>query len=63
MKTEYIISSLGTRESKWSSATKGHQHRKNLSRQRLLASFETMIGLRQGDSLSTLLFNLWMEKI
>ena len=30
---------------------------------KLLPSFETMIGLRQGDSLSTLLFNLCMEKI
>jgi hypothetical protein len=30
---------------------------------KLSSSFETMIGLRQGDSLSTLLFNLCMEKI
>jgi len=29
----------------------------------LSPSFETVIGLRQGDSLSTLLFNLCMEKI
>jgi len=29
----------------------------------LSTSFETMIGLGQGDSLSTLLFNLCMEKI
>jgi len=26
-------------------------------------SFETMIGLRQGDSLYSILFNLFMEKI
>jgi hypothetical protein len=30
---------------------------------KLSPSFETVIGLRQGDSLSTLLFNLCMEKI
>jgi len=30
---------------------------------KLSPSFETMIGLKQGDSLSTLLFNLCMEKI
>jgi len=30
---------------------------------KLSPSFETMIGLRQGDSLSTLLFNLCMGKI
>jgi sorting nexin-29 len=30
---------------------------------KLSPSFETMIGLRQGDSLSTLQFNLYMEKI
>jgi len=30
---------------------------------KLSPSFETMIGLRQGDSLCTLLFNLCMEKI
>jgi len=30
---------------------------------KVLPSFETVIGLRQGDSLSTLLFNLRMEKI
>jgi len=30
---------------------------------KLSHSFETMIGLRQGDLLSTLLFNLCMEKI
>ena len=28
-----------------------------------LSQFETMMGLRQGDLLSTLLFNLCMEKI
>ena len=30
---------------------------------KLSPSFETAVGLRQGDSLSTLLFNLCMEKI
>jgi hypothetical protein len=30
---------------------------------KLAPSFETMIGLRKGDSLSTLLFNQCMEKI
>jgi hypothetical protein len=30
---------------------------------KLSTSFETIVGLRQGDSLSTLLFNLCMEKI
>jgi sorting nexin-29 len=30
---------------------------------KLSPSFETVVGLRQGDSLSTLLFNLCMEKI
>jgi hypothetical protein len=30
---------------------------------KLSPSFETVVGLQQGDSLSTLLFNLCMEKI
>jgi hypothetical protein len=26
-------------------------------------SFEMVVGLRQGDELSTLLLNMWMEKV
>ena len=43
--------------------TLANTNRKVKIQGKLSPSFETMIGLRQGDSLSTLLFNLCMEKI
>jgi hypothetical protein len=38
-------------------------HNKVKTQGKLLHNFEMVVGLRQGDSLSTLLFNLYMEKV
>jgi hypothetical protein len=38
-------------------------HNKVKIQGKLSSNFETVVGLRQGDSLSTLLFNVCMEKI
>ena len=43
--------------------TLANTNRKVKIQGKLSPSFETMIGLRQGDALSTLLFNLCIEKI
>jgi hypothetical protein len=38
-------------------------HNKVKTQGKLLHNFEMVVGLRQGDSLSTLLFNLCVEKV